>query len=200
MKQTDFYKIIEGRRSIRSVSDEPVVSDERLEEIIARAVKHTPTAYNSQSGRVVLLLGDQHKKLWDITEATLQKIVPAENFKATQERLAGYRNGYGTVLFYEDQDVVKEYEEKFPLYKDRMHDYSMQGQGMLQYVIWTSLHVEGLGASLQHYNPLIDEEVQKTWDIPSSWKLIAQMPFGKPATVPAEKQFESVEKRIRVFK
>ena len=30
---------------------------------------------------------------------------------------------------------------------------------MLQLVVWTALEAEGLGATLQHYNPLIDDEV-----------------------------------------
>ena len=34
------------------------------------------------------------------------------------------------------------------------------------------------GASLQHYNPLIDEAVAKQWHINPNWKLIAEMPFG----------------------
>ncbi|NFV72581.1 nitroreductase, partial [Clostridium botulinum] len=38
----------------------------------------------------------------------------------------------------------------------------------------------GFGASLQHYNELIEEDVKKEWNIPNNWKLIAQMPFGKP--------------------
>ena len=32
----------------------------------------------------------------------------------------------------------------------------------------------------EHYNPIIDEEVMKTWNLPGKWSLIAQMPFGEP--------------------
>lgn len=71
---------------------------------------------------------------------------------------------------------------------------------MLQYVIWTALELEGLGASLQHYNPLIDEEVKKEWQIPSNWKLIAQMPFGKPTAEAGAKEFQPLEDRVKVFK
>lgn len=31
-----------------------------------------------------------------------------------------------------------------------------------------------MGANLQYYNPLIDDEVKKTWDIPSDRELTAQ--------------------------
>ncbi|MEI2470754.1 nitroreductase, partial [Peribacillus frigoritolerans] len=60
---------------------------------------------------------------------------------------------------------------------------------MLQYAIWMTLTAEGIGASLQHYNPIIDEEVIKTWDLPGKWSLIAQMPFGEPNEQPGEKTY-----------
>ena len=60
-------------------------------------------------------------------------------------------------------------------------------------VVWAALEAEGLGASLQHYNPLIDDEVKKEWNIPGNWKLIAQMPFGNPTSPPGEKEFQPLE-------
>lgn len=196
----DFYRAVGERRSTYGISKESPISDERIEEIVAYAIKHAPTAYNSQSGRAVLLLGENHDKLWNLTEAALKEIVPAENFQPTADKMASFRNGYGTVLFFEDQSVVKDLQERFPLYQDKMPDYSLQSSGMLQYIIWTSLRIEGLGASLQHYNPIIDEAVQKVWGIPSNWSLVAQMPFGKPTAAAGEKQFNSVEERMKVFK
>jgi predicted oxidoreductase (fatty acid repression mutant protein) len=53
---------------------------------------------------------------------------------------------------------------------------------------------------LQHYNPLIDDEVKKEWNIPSNWRLIAQMPFGNPTTEPGEKEFNSLEDRVKIYK
>lgn len=39
---------------------------------------------------------------------------------------------------------------------------------MIQFAVWTALETEGLGASLQHYNPIIGAEVAKAFEIPSS--------------------------------
>ena len=200
IKTQDFYTAVEERRSVYGISKEEVVSDERIEEMIAHAVKHAPSGFNSQSGRVVILLGENHDKLWNITEATLREIVPADNFQPTEDKMTSFRNGYGTVLFFEDQSVVESLQAQFPLYKDKFPEYSLQSSGMLQYVVWTSLELEGFGASLQHYQPLIDEAVQKIWDIPQNWTLLAQMPFGKPTAAPGEKQFNSIEERMKVFK
>ena len=71
---------------------------------------------------------------------------------------------------------------------------------MLQFSIWTLLCEAGLGVSLQHYNPIIDEEVKKAWNIPSHYKLIAQMPFGKPLKKADKKTFEPIENRLKIYK
>ncbi|WP_409293964.1 nitroreductase family protein [Peribacillus sp. SCS-26] len=198
--KTDFYSAIENRRSIYSISSEAPVSDERIQEIVNHAVKYTPSAFNSQSARVVVLLSENHARLWDITKETLRKIVPAENFGSTEDKMKSFASGYGTVLFFEDQNVVEGFQKQFELYADNFPVWSQQSSGMLQYNIWTSLELEGFGASLQHYNPLIDEEVRQEWNLPENWRLIAQMPFGKPTAPAGEKEFQPLEERVKFFK
>jgi predicted oxidoreductase (fatty acid repression mutant protein) len=141
-----------------------------------------------------------HDKLWDITKEMLRKIVPEEQFSSTEEKIDSFRNGYGTVLLFEDMSIVEELQKKFVLYRHNFPIWSQQSSGMHQYVVWTALEIEGFGASLQHYNELIEDEVKKEWKIPGSWKLIAQMPFGKPITSPDEKQIQPLEERIKVYK
>ncbi|MHB9938247.1 nitroreductase [Clostridium sporogenes] len=196
----DFYEAIEKRRTFYGISKEAVVSDDRIKEVIEHAVKHTPSAFNSQSARIVLLLGDKHDKLWSITKEALRKIVPKDKFGSTEEKINSFANGYGTVLYFEDMSVVEDLQKQFALYKDNFPIWSQQSSGMHQFVIWTSLEIEGFGASLQHYNELIEEDVKKEWDIPNNWKLIAQMPFGKPVVNPDEKQYKPLEERIRIIK
>ncbi|MGC4376622.1 nitroreductase family protein [Fictibacillus sp. Mic-4] len=196
----DFYAAVKDRRSIYGISKEAVVSDERIQEVIEHAVKHTPSSFNSQSARVVLLLGEQHDKLWDITKETLRKIVPADQFAPTEEKMNAFKSGYGTVLFFEDETVIEQLQQSFPSYKENFPIWSHHSSGMHQFVVWTALEIEGFGATLQHYNPLIDDQVKQEWNIPAEWKLIAQMPFGKPTVQPGEKEFKPLEDRIKVFK
>lgn len=196
-----FRDAIEKRRSYYAISNTSPVSDQKIQEIIEHAVKHVPSSFNSQSTRIVLLLGDNHKKVWDITKETLRKIVPAEAFKATESKIDNcFKAGYGTVLFYEDLEVVEGLQKAFPPYSDNFPVWSEHTSAMHQLTIWTALEEVGLGASLQHYNPLIDEEVASTWNINPKWKLIAEMPFGAPAGEPGEKEFAPIEKRVLVFK
>lgn len=196
----DFLNAIIARRSKYAISRQSTISDEKIIEIVQEAVKYTPTAFNSQSGRSVLLLGEQHNKLWDITIGALRKVVPPENFAQTEEKINSFKNGYGTVLFFEDQSIVEGLQAQFPLYKDNFPVWSLEAQGMLQYITWTLLDSEGLGVTLQHYNPLIDDELKKQWNIPGNWKLLGQMPFGKPTAPAAPKEFKPLEERVKVFK
>lgn len=195
-----FKQMIEDRRSYYAINKTSPISDQEIKEIIEHAVKYVPSAFNSQSARVVLLLGENHDKLWEITRETLRKIVPADAFESTEKKMDAFKNGYGTVLFFEDQSVIKGPQEQFALYKDNFPVWSLQSSGMLQYTIWITLEAAGLGASLQHYNPLIDDEVKKAWNLPDEWKLLAQMPFGTPVMEPGEKDFLPVEDRFKVFK
>lgn len=200
MMSQSFLESIKKRRSIYGISKEAVRSDDELEKLVEEAVLHTPSSFNSQSARVVLLLGEKHDRLWDITEETLKAIAKDDSFASTAEKMASFRSGYGTVLFFEDQNVIEGLQKQFESYKDKFPQWSQHSSGMLQFVIWTALELEGYGASLQHYNPLIDEKVSREWGIPASWSLIAQMPFGKPTSGPNDKSFEPLEKRIQVFK
>ena len=70
---------------------------------------------------------------------------------------------------------------------------------MHQFAIWTMLEDAGLGASLQHYNPLIDEMVQNEWKLDPNWKLIAHMPLGTPTEGPGGKEFDPMGERFLTF-
>ncbi|KAB7707198.1 nitroreductase [Bacillus aerolatus] len=195
----DFYSAVKERRSIYAISKEKPVSDERIQEVVEFAVNHAPSAFNSQSSRAVVLLGEQHDKLWNLTKETLREIVPAENFGPTEEKMEMFKAGAGTVLFFEDENVIKGLQEQFPLYSDKFPEFSLQSGGMLQFVVWTALEQEGFGATLQHYNPLIDEKVRSEWNVPESWTLLAQMPFGTPVAPAGDKEFQPINERVKVF-
>lgn len=194
-----FYQALEERRSHRVVNNEIQVSEERLQEIVEFAVKHIPSAFDLPSARLVMLTGESHNRLWDITTNTLKQILGDRDFEPTQSRMDAFKAGYGTVLFFEDETTVTSLQEKFPSYAENFLNWSQQSSGMHQLVVWSALSAEGLGASLQHYNPLIDDQVKTEWDIPASWKLIAQMPFGNPTAELAEKTFQPIEERVKFY-
>ena len=105
-----------------------------------------------------------------------------------------------TILLFEDQTVISALQEKLPTYAQKFPEWSGHAHGILAANLWTALEVEGFGANLQHYNPLIDAKVAAEWEIPASWTLTAQLVFGKNEGGPAgEKEFKSLEERVKVF-
>lgn len=201
MSTINLKDAIQLRRTYYGIDNKIKISDKEIEDIVKYAATHVPSAFNSQSARMVLLLGKHHKKLWDIVLDSLKKIVEPENFKTTEDKINNcFSAGYGTVLFFEDQKVIKGLQETFPSYADKFPQYSEHTSGMHQYAVWLMLREQGIGASLQHYQPLIDEAVARQWNIDPNWTLVAQMPFGNPIAEPGEKQFAPIESKVKVFK
>ena len=139
------------------------------------------------------------KKYGDITAGELRKIVPADKFEPTTNKLNMFKAAAGTVLFFEDQTVVQGLQAQFPAYAANFPIWSEHTNGMHQYAIWTTLAAARIGANLQHYNPIIDAEIAKTWNIPAAWTLRAQLVFGGIAAPAGEKEFQPVEERLKVF-
>ncbi|MBM7710193.1 nitroreductase family protein [Enterococcus lemanii] len=194
-----FLEALKNRRSIYAIGDNVTLSNQELTDLIQTAVKESPSAFNSQSSRVVILLDDASKKFWSLTEAALKPLTPADAFENTKQKLASFAAGKGTILFFEDTNVVKGLQEQFALYADNFPIWSEHSTGIAQHSVWVALNEANIGASLQHYNPVVDEAVAKTWDIPANWKLTGQMPFGSIEAPAAEKEYMADKDRFKVF-
>ncbi len=131
----NFYDAVKNRRTYYSISKKSPVADERIHEIVEQAVKHCPSAFNSQSGRAVLLFGAESDAFWGLVKESLRKIVPAEKFAPTEEKINGFAAGYGTVLFFEDERPVKGLQESFPTYAEHFPVWSHHASGMLQFIV-----------------------------------------------------------------
>ena len=195
-----FKEAVVSRRSIYALNKEIPVLESEIIAAVERMTKEVPSAFNMQSARVIVTFGEHHENVWEITKAALKKIVPADKFSGTEAKLNGFAAGCGTILYFEETDTVKAMQEKFPLYAENFPVWAAQANGMLQFAIWTALEDLGLGVNIQHYNPLIDEGIAKAFDVPASWKLVAQMVFGgvvKPADAIDKLP---VKERVKVFR
>lgn len=187
------------RRSIYALGNELPVEPQAIVNMAERVLLHTPSAFNSQSSRLVVLFGAEHQKLWDIAEEKLRAAVGDGDFSGTKQKLDGFRAAAGTVLFYEDKNVTESLQEQFALYADRFPVWAQQTSAMHQYAMWTELRTLNVGANLQHYNPLVDEDAAKAYAIPDSWELVAQMPFGNIVEPAGEKTYQPVNERMKVL-
>ncbi|CAB1212304.1 nitroreductase family protein [Acinetobacter bouvetii] len=194
-----FLEQIKQRRTIYAIGKNVALTQDQLEAIIKDVVRNSPSAFNSQTSRVVTLYGESHTKFWNIVRETLRKLVPEGAFDATNAKIDSFAAGYGTVLFFEDQDKVKSLQEQFPLYAEHFPAWSEHSTGIAQFALWTALAERHIGASLQHYNPVIDHEVAKTFALPENWKLRAQLVFGSIEASAGEKTFMDNAERFKKF-
>merc|ERR1712071_678686 len=193
-----FIEAVKTRRSVYQLSKDSPIPDSKIEEIVKDAILHTPTSFNYQIGRAIILFGDEHEKLWDITADVLKGMLPADQFESgTKPRLDGFKAAKGTVLLFDDKPTVRKQEEDFPTYAANFQPWASQSHGILAYIIWTALEQEGLGANLQHYSNLIERKVQEVFDVPVEWQLGSQLVFGAPVAPAGEKSFKPIEERFR---
>lgn len=194
-----FLDHIKQRRTIYAVGKNVALTPEQIESVIKEAVNHSPSAFNSQTSRIVTLFGESHLQFWNVVRETLRKIVPEAAFEGTNAKINSFAAGYGTVLFYEDQDVVKSLQEQFALYADNFPVWSEHSSAIAQFAVWTALSEQNIGASLQHYNPIVDAEISEIFDIPANWKLRAQLVFGSIEAPAGEKTFMAEADRFKTF-
>lgn len=195
----NFVEAIANRRTNYALGKNIPVSKEQVVETVQKLVHEVPSAFNMQSGRIIIATGENHDKIWNITMETLRKIVPAEAFGRTEDKIKGFAAAYGTILYFDETATVKNMQEQFPAYADNFPIWTQQANGMMQFAIWTALTDLGLGVNIQHYNPLIDEEVKKTFGVPDSWQLIAEMPFGEALQAPNAITKLPIDERVKVF-
>ena len=193
-------QLAEQRRSIYALGNQLPVSHEEVVKLVEHAILHTPSSFNSQSTRVIILFGEEHQKLWQIAEDTLRAIVnDDEQFASTKQKMDSFKAGAGTVLFFEDHKAIRALQENAPLYADKFPTWAQHTNAMHQYAVWTALASVGVGASLQHYNPIIDDKVAEAWDVDKDWELVAQLVFGAIEQQAGDKTFEPMEERLKVF-
>lgn len=196
----NFLNALRQRRSVYALKSESPVKDAEIEARIGEVLQTLPSAFNSQPVRVAILFGEAHQKLWKIVEAALRAKVPAEAFGATQAKLAKFAGAYGSLLWYCDDRVTKKLQEQFPSYAVNFPIWAEQAEGNAQFAVWCALRELGLGANLQHYNPLIDAEVAKAFPHPDTWRLIAQMPFGAIDVIDPPQPRLHTDEVLKVFR
>ena len=195
-----FLDLIEQRRTIYAIGKNVTQSAAELTDLIQNTVKQSPSSFNSQSSRAVILFADAHEKFWAIVADKLKSYAKdAEAAAKTQAKMDSFAAGVGTVLFFEDQPTIENLQQQFPSYAENFPIWSEHSTAIAQFAVWTALHTAGIGASLQHYNPIVDAEVAKTFDIPENWKLRAQLVFGSIEAAAGPKDFMNDAERFKRF-
>lgn len=179
------------RRTYYNINKELPVAEEDVIALVENTTELVPDAFNMKSARVIVATKEKQDALWDA-------IYDAFGGKVAREKIDSFKAGYGTLLYFYDEDVVKGLQEQFPLYAPNFPIWAQQANGMLQINIWAGLAELGVGANIQHYNPVIDHLVKDMFQVPEGYRLIAQMPFGGVESEREPKEKEDISARVTV--
>lgn len=127
MSANVFVDQMRARRSFYPLSKDLPISTERVTEIVKDAIHQTPSSFNSQSNRVLVLYGAEHEKLWDLTTECLKPFVPEDAWAATGAKMAMFKAAAGTVRFLSLSPLVVISPRPFLLFY--LPFFSSSGQG-----------------------------------------------------------------------
>ena len=189
---TKIEEALAGRRSYYRIHKNLPVPTGQVERLVKELSELVPDAFDMKSSCVILLLGNKHDDFWDLVYDTF-------GGKVAREKIDSFKMGAGTVLYFYDEKVIDHMKETFPTYAENFSVWANQSSGMLQLSIWTGLRELGIGATVQHYNPVIDEAVKKRFGLPERYRMVAQMPFGGIGEEPAPKEKEDISLRVQII-
>lgn len=196
----EFRDAVSARRS-EYMLDSQGVDVDAVVSVLRGIAGKVPSSFNAQSARMFVLAGEDHRRFWGIVEDVLrERSRDPERFRGTQAKLAGFSVAAGTILFYEVDAKTEELMEEHPSYRDLFPQWAEHGNAMMQFAFWTAIADMGLGANIQHYNPIVDERVAEEFGIPDGYRLIAQMVFGRVVTPAGPKDKLSGEDLVSVVR
>ena len=70
---SQFNSLAANRRSIYALGDNLSQTPEEIFDLVKQTIKNSPTAFNSQTVRAVVLFGKSSDKVWEIVEDALRK-------------------------------------------------------------------------------------------------------------------------------
>ncbi|OCF35502.1 hypothetical protein I316_02554 [Kwoniella heveanensis BCC8398] len=199
--------VVEARRSCYVIDNKCPHEQQQIITLVEKCLLHTPSMFNMQSTRIVVLFGDHHRKLWAMVAESLgleilqkRPNVAYQHFETVEAKISTLRKGYGTVLFFEDNEAIEETACQYPAYSPRLPTWSSQSSAIAQYAVWlafTELSPR-IGTTLQHYSP--DRgEMERLWAIPQTWEMTGQMPFGNIEADPPSKTFRDIKQSVHAY-
>lgn len=186
-----YLDVIKNRRSRYDLSAGLPISTEEFNTLVKDVLYWSPDAFNMNSTRAIIVSGEKQKALWDA-------VFKAFGGEVTEERIAPFRAAYGTVLFFTDDAVVEGLQKQFELYAQNFPVWATEANGMAQVNVWNALSEVGVGANIQHYNPVIDDAVRELFDVPASWRLTAQLVVGGINSTPEPKDRGDINDRVKI--
>lgn len=194
-----FLDLVKKRRSIYALGKNTDFSKTDIENRIREVVKEVPSAFNSQTTRIVVLFDEANTKFWDHIYDVQKDVLEGEIWDMMSGIMTGAKEGIGTILFFEDKEAV----DSMPARGVRQEAYKQNNNANVQYGLWLALAEMDLGASLQHFNvgyeQGFDKGTKEMFNLPDSYEMLAQMPFGSIEQQPGEKEYIDTNVQVKVI-
>lgn len=94
----EFKNVIKNRRSIYALGTNSEYSIEEIVATIRETQKDVPSAFNSQTSRLVVLTGEANTKLWNLILDVQKEVLDQATWDFMSPIMEGAKNGIGTVL------------------------------------------------------------------------------------------------------
>ncbi|KAK7194248.1 hypothetical protein NESM_000339600 [Novymonas esmeraldas] len=190
----DALAAVKLARQLTSVLPQHVTRD-YLTTVVQRAVALTPSSFNSQSTRVVVLHGRMHRLFWQrlightvhlAKEAALltDQVVPAAC----------------TVILCEDMDVVRRMQATFPKYASLLPGHAEQASAMCELSVVSALGCDGVATLSRHHRIDLHENFHEVFTVPPSWEMRAQIACGGCGNAGYEKETLSDDHYFKIIR
>lgn len=193
---SEFKDVLLKRRSIYALGKNSELSTDEIVARLREVQQTVPTANNSQTTRLVVLTGEANTKLWNLIYDVPKEVLNEAMWNFMSPIMVGAKEAMGTVLFFEDRDAENPMSAK----GECAEAYKQNNNANSQFAIWLALAEMNLGASLQHFNigyeQGFDKAIREMFNLPASYELIAQMPFGSVEQPAGEK--ENIDPTVQV--
>lgn len=190
---------LQRRQPVSMLGKKVHYSQSYLAEVIQLAIASCPLVYNTQTTCAVILFGQSHQEFWQLVQQVQRQEMPAHIFSSAVSKIQQCELAFGTVLFYQDQAVIKNLQKNVPLMAQYFPTWSEQANGMAQFATWMALADSGLGATLQHYQPSIEQCVAQHFQLNKEWKLTAQLVFGSIDAVSEQSESSANASQCKIF-
>jgi len=202
----EYIKAVQYRRTVYPLTGESPISDDRIVEVVQEILAVAPSSYNIQPMRVAIMLGAEHKKLWQIIrDESLPLLAGAgeQVVNMMKGRFDMFEAAYGSITFWDRTTTSTEAGQTHAAAAHMFPQWSEHANGMLQILVWTAVELEGLGANLQHMNmfPPAEAAIKKAFSLPDDWSLKANLNIGGMSTPQPERPAKlPFTETIKVFK
>lgn len=112
-------KSLKARRTHYDINKELPVEEEKVFDLVKETTELVPDAFNMKSSKLIVVTGEKQDQLWDNIYDEFQGKVP-------REKIDGFKNAYGTILYFYDRDVIEEVQSKFTTYADKFPNWAIQ--------------------------------------------------------------------------